>query len=69
MATFPQGYLNIGGGYIHNELPVALLVLVVAAVVLGFVLHATRFGRYLFAIGIEPGGGEASPACRSRACA
>ena len=29
----------------------ALIVLVVAALVLGFVLHATRFGRYLFAIG------------------
>ena len=51
VAEFPQGYLKLGGGYIHNELPVALLVLVVATVALGAVLHATRFGRYLFAIG------------------
>jgi rhamnose transport system permease protein len=51
VAEFPQGYLNLGGGYIHNELPVAVVGLVVATVVLGTVLHATRFGRYLFAIG------------------
>jgi rhamnose transport system permease protein len=51
VATFPPNYLKIGGGYVHNELPIALLVLVSAALVLGVVLHATRFGRYLFAIG------------------
>jgi rhamnose transport system permease protein len=51
VAEFPQGYLNLGGGYIHNELPVALVGLFVATVVLGAVLHASRFGRYLFAIG------------------
>jgi rhamnose transport system permease protein len=51
VATFPQGYLNIGGGYVGNELPIALLVLLGVALVLGFVLHATRFGRYLFVIG------------------
>jgi rhamnose transport system permease protein len=51
VAEFPQGYLNLGGGYIHNELPVALVVLVAATLVLGTVLHATRFGRYLFTIG------------------
>jgi rhamnose transport system permease protein len=51
VATFPQSYLNVGGGYIGTDLPVALVVLIGAAVVLGFLLHATRFGRYLFAIG------------------
>jgi rhamnose transport system permease protein len=51
VAEFPQGYLNLGGGYIRNELPVAVVGLVVATLVLGAVLHATRFGRYLFAIG------------------
>ena len=48
---FPTSFTNIGGGYISNELPVALLVLVGLTAVLGFVLHATRFGRYLYAIG------------------
>src|SRR6266536_3904571 len=48
---FPTSFTNIGGGYISNELPVALLVLVGLTAVLGIVLHATRFGRYLYAIG------------------
>ena len=51
VAEFPQGYLNLGGGYIRQRAPVALVVLVAATLVLGTVLHATRFGRYLFAIG------------------
>jgi rhamnose transport system permease protein len=51
VAEFPQGYINIGGGYIRTELPVALVVLLVASVALGILLHATRFGRYLYAIG------------------
>jgi rhamnose transport system permease protein len=50
-STFPFSYTKIGGGYIHNELPIALIVLVGFAVVLGVLLHATRFGRYLYAIG------------------
>jgi rhamnose transport system permease protein len=48
---FPTDFTNIGGGYIRTELPIALLVLVGFAIVLGIVLHATRFGRYLYAIG------------------
>jgi rhamnose transport system permease protein len=51
VAEFPPRYLSIGGGYYKQELPHALVLLVVAAIVLGLLLHATRFGRYLFAIG------------------
>jgi rhamnose transport system permease protein len=50
-SNFPSGFTQIGGGYIHNELPKALLVLVGAAAVLGVLLHATRFGRYVYVIG------------------
>ncbi len=50
-ANFPGGFTEIGNGYISNELPVSLLVLLGAAIVLGFLLHATRFGRYLYSIG------------------
>jgi rhamnose transport system permease protein len=50
-SDFPLNFTNIGGGYIHNELPVALLVLFGFALVLGLLLHASRFGRYLYAIG------------------
>jgi rhamnose transport system permease protein len=48
---FPTDFTNIGGGYVSNELPIGLLVLIGFAIVLGVVLHATRFGRYLYAIG------------------
>ena len=48
---FPTEFTNIGGGYIGTQLPEALLVLIGCALVLGFVLHATRFGRYVYALG------------------
>ncbi len=48
---FPTTFTNIGGGYISNELPIALLLLLGVAAALGLLLHATRFGRYLYAIG------------------
>jgi rhamnose transport system permease protein len=51
ISGFPTRFTNIGGGYIGNELPVALLVLIGFAVVLGLLLHATRFGRYIYALG------------------
>lgn len=68
VAEFPQSYLDIGGGYIGRDLPVALIVLIVAAIVLGSVLHATRFGRYLFAIGNNREAARLSgvPALRTR---
>jgi rhamnose transport system permease protein len=51
VASFPESYTQFGIGYWRNELPYALLVLLAFALVLGLLLHATRFGRYLFAIG------------------
>jgi rhamnose transport system permease protein len=52
VATFPPGFAKIGGGYLAgNQLPVALLVILGTAFTLGLLLHATRFGRYLFTIG------------------
>jgi rhamnose transport system permease protein len=52
VASFPAGFTELGGGYLVNkELPVALLVMLGFAVALGVLLHATRFGRYLFSIG------------------
>jgi rhamnose transport system permease protein len=51
ISGFPTSFTNIGGGYVRNELPVALLVLCAFALVLGLLLHATRFGRYLYALG------------------
>ena len=50
-SNFPPEFTKIGGGYISNELPNALLVLFGFALVLGLLLHVTRFGRYVYAIG------------------
>ena len=65
---FPTTFTKIGGGYIHNELPIALLVLIGCAIVLGLLLHATRFGRYLYAIGANRDAARFSgiPVTRSR---
>jgi rhamnose transport system permease protein len=51
LSGFPTHFTNFGGGYISGELPVALLVFVGFAIVLGVLLHATRFGRYVYAVG------------------
>jgi rhamnose transport system permease protein len=51
VSGFPLSFTKFGGGYVHNELPIALLVLIGFALVLGLLLHASRFGRYLYAIG------------------
>lgn len=51
IADLPADFTKFGGGYVDTELPIALLVLIGFAVVLGILLHATRFGRYVFVIG------------------
>jgi rhamnose transport system permease protein len=51
VASFPTSYTQLGGGYIATELPIALLVVLGFALVLGALLHGTRFGRYVFTIG------------------
>jgi rhamnose transport system permease protein len=68
VASFPTGYTKFGGGYIDNQLPIALLVLVGFAIGAGILLHATRFGRYLFAIGSnkEAAGLSGVPVARAK---
>jgi rhamnose transport system permease protein len=52
VATFPTRFTNIGIGYVWGQqVPIALLVFLGSAIALGFLLHATRFGRYIYAIG------------------
>jgi rhamnose transport system permease protein len=51
IAGLPTDFTNAGGGYVANEVPIALLLFLGAAVVLGVLLHATRFGRYVYTIG------------------
>ena len=51
VSDLPAEFTKFGGGYIHTELPNALIVLFVFALGLGLLLHATRFGRYVYVIG------------------
>ena len=51
VAAFPESITKFGGGYVDILYPIALFVLIGFAVALGFILHATRFGRYLYTIG------------------
>jgi rhamnose transport system permease protein len=51
VSGLPTDFTNLGGGYISKELPIALLVMLGVAIALGLLIHATRFGRYVFTIG------------------
>ncbi len=49
---YPEAFTFIGQGRLPGtQVPFALLLFVVLAVIFGLVLHRTPFGRYLYAIG------------------
>lgn len=49
---FSQKFMYMGQGYIANSLvPVELVIFIVLAVIFGIILHKTKFGRYMYAIG------------------
>ena len=52
VSGFPASFTYLGCGYIGNTpVPFSLLVVVILAVVMGLILHQTRFGRSVYAIG------------------
>ncbi|HKP53964.1 MAG TPA: ABC transporter permease [Chloroflexia bacterium] len=49
---YPESFTYLGQGKLGDtEIPFALLIFAVLALVFGLVLHKTTFGRYLYAIG------------------
>src|SRR5205085_2064237 len=46
----PYSFTTLGLGYIYR-IPIPALLFLVIAFLLGFVLHRTRFGHYVFAVG------------------
>ena len=49
---FPVEFMNLGQGYVGDSpVPLQLVVFVILAVVCGLVLHGTKYGRYMYAIG------------------
>ncbi|MBN1992712.1 MAG: SUMF1/EgtB/PvdO family nonheme iron enzyme [Anaerolineae bacterium] len=50
--NYPASFTYLGQGKLGNTpVPFSMLLLAVLAVIFGLVLHKTRFGRYLYAIG------------------
>ncbi|MBF8378630.1 ABC transporter permease [Alicyclobacillus mali] len=48
---FPQSYLQLGTGVVFKVVPIELLVYVLMALVYGFVLRFTSFGRQVYFVG------------------
>jgi len=49
---FPQKFMYMGQGYIANSLvPAELVIFIILAAIFGIILHKTKFGRYMYAIG------------------
>jgi rhamnose transport system permease protein len=49
---FPLGFSELGIGYVGSSIvPISLVILLACGLALAVLLHATRFGRYLYAIG------------------
>ncbi len=49
---FPPAFLNLGQGYVGGSpIPIQLVIFAVLAVICGLVLHKTKYGRYMYAIG------------------
>jgi rhamnose transport system permease protein len=52
VSGFPKSFSYLGRGYIGNSpVPFVLVLFFVLAIIMGLILHKTRFGRMLYAIG------------------
>jgi rhamnose transport system permease protein len=51
---YPSGFASLGQGYAFGALSIELCVLLVLAAVFAVVLHFTRWGRTIYAIGANP---------------
>lgn len=51
ISSLPVSFGILGGGYISGTIPYAVVIMVLVSIIMGFVFHKSRFGRYVFAIG------------------
>ena len=57
VSTFPVAYTNLGVNavpFTGNDMTYSTLIFIVGAIVFGVVLHATPFGRSIYAMGASP---------------
>ena len=52
VSGFPESFSYLGRGYIGDTpVPFVLVVFIILAIIMGLILHKTRFGRMIYAIG------------------
>jgi rhamnose transport system permease protein len=54
LKDYPQSFSVFGQGYAMGPLSIELSILIVLAVIFGFFLHVTRWGRTVYALGANP---------------
>jgi rhamnose transport system permease protein len=54
LTQYPQSLANLGQGYLLEPIPIAFVVFLLLALLVGVVLHRSRWGRQLYAIGNNP---------------
>jgi rhamnose transport system permease protein len=54
LTQYPQSLANLGQGYLLEPIPIAFVVFLLLALLVGVVLHCSRWGRQLYAIGNNP---------------
>ncbi len=54
LTTYPESLANLGQGYLLEPIPYSFVTFLGLALVIGLVLHRTRWGRQLYAIGNSP---------------
>ena len=54
LKNYPESFAVFGQGYAAGPLSIELALFIVLAVVFGLILHCTRWGRAIFAIGANP---------------
>jgi len=54
LKNYPESFAAFGQGYVAGPVSIELALFVVVAIVCALYLHATRFGRAIFAMGANP---------------
>lgn len=60
LTQYPAAFAEIGQGYAIKYIPISFATFLILALMVGFVLHYTRWGRNLYAIGNNPEGARFS---------
>jgi rhamnose transport system permease protein len=54
LTQYPESLANLGQGYLLEPVPIGFVVFLLLALIVGLVLHRSRWGRQLYAIGNNP---------------